>query len=77
VGLSGGFFIEKLADEPILPHSKAIEGVMRTLGVIFALALLTIAVGIYSDAAMRSGGVTSAAKTDPATLAIAHGLTRQ
>jgi hypothetical protein len=47
---------------------------MRTLAVIFVLALMTIAGGIYSDIALRSGEASHAATPDPATAAIAHGL---
>jgi hypothetical protein len=48
---------------------------MRALVVIFVLALLTIAFGVYSEAELMSGG-PSHAGPDPATLAIAHGLKR-
>jgi hypothetical protein len=48
---------------------------MRTLAVIFVLALVTIDFGIYSEAALLSGGVPHAGP-DPAILAIAHGLKR-
>ena len=47
---------------------------MRTLAVIFVLALITIAGGIYSDIAFRSGEASHAASPDPAATAIAHGL---
>jgi hypothetical protein len=46
---------------------------MRTLVVIFVLALVTIAFGIYSEAVLMGGG-TPHAGPDPATLAIAHAL---
>jgi hypothetical protein len=46
---------------------------MRTLAVIFALALIAIAGGFYSDAALMSGRVPQAAR-DPATLAVAHAV---
>jgi hypothetical protein len=48
------------------------NGTMRTIGVIFVLALLTIAGGIYSDAVLTSGQIRSAAVPDPAAAAIAH-----
>jgi hypothetical protein len=47
---------------------------MRSLIVIFILALITIAGEIYSDAAMTSAGVSQTASPDPATVAIFHGL---
>ena len=47
---------------------------MKTLAVIFVLALITVAFEIYSDAALTSAEVFHAAPPDPATLAIAHGL---
>jgi hypothetical protein len=47
---------------------------MRTLGVIFVLALMTIAAGIYSDMVLVSGDASHSATGDPATTAIAHGL---
>jgi hypothetical protein len=50
---------------------------MRTLAVIFVLALITIAGEIYSDTVLASGNVSHAAIPDPATAAIAHGLKRQ
>jgi hypothetical protein len=49
---------------------------MRTLAVIFVLALITIAFEIYSDAALTSAEVSHTATPDPATAAIAHGLKR-
>jgi len=47
---------------------------MRTVAVIFVLALITIAFEIYSDAALTSAEVSHTAAPDPATAAIAHGL---
>ena len=44
---------------------------MRTLAVIFVLALIAIAGGIYSDAVLMSGRVPHA-DPDPVSLAIAH-----
>jgi hypothetical protein len=46
---------------------------MRTLAVIFVLALITIAFEIYSDAALTSSEVSRPAP-DPATVAVAHAL---
>jgi hypothetical protein len=48
---------------------------MRTLAVIFVLALLTVAAGIYSDIALTRAEVPFAVP-DPASAAIAHGLKR-
>jgi hypothetical protein len=48
---------------------------MRTLAVIFVLALITIAFEIYSDAALMSAEV-SRPEPDPATTAVAHALKR-
>jgi hypothetical protein len=47
--------------------------IMRTLAVIFVLALITIAGGIYSDAVLMSGRA-SHANPDSATLAVAHAV---
>jgi hypothetical protein len=47
---------------------------MRTLAVIFVLAVIVIAFEIYSDAAFTSSRVSRAAAPDPASLAVAHGL---
>jgi hypothetical protein len=49
---------------------------MRTVAVIFALALITIAFEIYSDAALMSAEVSHTAAPDPATVAVAHALKR-
>ena len=49
---------------------------MRTVVVIFVLALITIAFEVYSDAALMSAEVSHIARPDPATLAFAHGLKR-
>jgi hypothetical protein len=46
--------------------------IMRTVAVIFVLALITIAFEIYSDAALTSAEVSHTAA--PARAAIAHGL---
>jgi len=45
---------------------------MRTIVIIFVLALMTVAGGIYSDAVLTSEQVRPAAAPDPATAAIAH-----
>ena len=47
---------------------------MRTLAVIFVLALITIAFEIYSDAALTNAEVSHTAVPDPATVAVAHAL---
>jgi hypothetical protein len=48
---------------------------MRTVTVIFFLALLAIAGEIYLDALLRSGEVSHAAP-DPVTMAVAHAIKR-
>ena len=52
------------------------KATMRTLAVIFVLALITIAFEVYSDAALTSAEVSHTAAPDPATAAIAHALRR-
>jgi ABC-type xylose transport system permease subunit len=47
---------------------------MRTVAVIFALAVITIAFEIYSDAALTSAEIANTAAPDPATAAMSHGL---
>jgi hypothetical protein len=47
---------------------------VRTLAVIFVMALIAIAFEIYSDAALTSAEVSHAAAPDPATVAVAHAL---
>jgi hypothetical protein len=49
---------------------------MKTLAVIFVLALITIAFEIYSDAALTSAEVSHTAAPDPAMVAVAHALKR-
>jgi hypothetical protein len=49
---------------------------MKTLAVIFVLALITVAFEIYSDVALTSAEVSHTAVPDPATAAIAHALKR-
>jgi hypothetical protein len=49
---------------------------MRTLAVIFVLALITIAFEIYSDAVLTSAEVSHTGVPDPATVAVAHALKR-
>jgi hypothetical protein len=46
---------------------------MRTLTVIFVIALLTVAGEIYSDTLLRSGEVARATP-DPVSIAVAHGI---
>ena len=48
---------------------------MRTLVVVFVLALISIAFEVYSDAALTSAEIPRGAP-DPVTMAIAHGLKR-
>jgi hypothetical protein len=48
---------------------------MRTLVVVFVLALISIAFEVYSDAALTSGE-TPHSDPDPVTMAIVHGLKR-
>jgi hypothetical protein len=57
----------------IPPYSGPTHGTMRTIIVVFVLALVTIAFGIYSEAVLMSGGAPHA-HPDPATLAVAHAL---
>ena len=49
---------------------------MRTVAVIFAVALITIAFETYSDAALTSAEVSHTAAPDPAMVAVAHALKR-
>jgi hypothetical protein len=49
---------------------------MKTLAVIFVLALITVAFEIYSDAALTSGEISQTAALDAATAAIAHAFKR-
>src|SRR5882724_5277378 len=44
--------------DPIWPQSRATNATMRTLAVIFVLALITIAFEFYSDAALTSAEVS-------------------
>jgi uncharacterized YccA/Bax inhibitor family protein len=46
---------------------------MRTLVIVFVLALISIAFEVYSDAAMTSAEIRHGAP-DPVTVAIVHGL---
>ena len=55
--------------------AAATDGTMRTVVVIFVLALITIAFEVYSDAAGLTS-VSHTARPEPVTLAIAHGLKR-
>jgi hypothetical protein len=47
---------------------------MKTMTVIFVLALITIAFEIYSDAALTSADVSHTSARDPVTAAVAHAL---
>jgi hypothetical protein len=49
---------------------------MRTLAVIFVLALITIAFEIYSDAALTTAEVSHTSAPDPVTTAVDHALRR-
>jgi hypothetical protein len=49
---------------------------MRTIAVIFVLALIAIAAEIYSDTVMTREEAAHTSVPDPATAAIAHGLKR-
>jgi hypothetical protein len=60
---------------PILPHFAATSGAMRTLAVVFVLALISIAFEVYSDAALTSAETPHGAP-DPVSVAIVHGLKR-
>jgi hypothetical protein len=59
---------------PILPQSSAIKAIMRTIVVIFILALITIAAAIYSDVILTGADVSQS--QDPATSDITHALKR-
>jgi hypothetical protein len=50
---------------------------MRTIAVIFVLALIAIAGEIYSDFALTRDEAAHTAAPDPATAAVAHGLKRR
>jgi hypothetical protein len=47
---------------------------MRTIGVIFVLALVAIAFEVYSDVVLTTAEISRPAGPDPATAAIAHGV---
>ena len=47
---------------------------MRSLVLVFVLALITIAFEVHSDAALTSAEISRAAVPDRVTVAIAHGL---
>jgi hypothetical protein len=49
---------------------------MRTFIVIFVLALIAIAIEVYSDATLTSGNIAPQAAPDPAAWAVSHGLKR-
>jgi hypothetical protein len=46
---------------------------MKTLAVVFALALAAIAFEVYSDASLTSADFFHTKTSDPAAVAIAHG----
>jgi hypothetical protein len=70
-GLTSGLPRVVAGLSPIWPHSRAIVSTMRTIWVIFVLALITIAGEIYSDAIMTSSLIAPAAP-DPVTVAVGH-----
>jgi hypothetical protein len=49
---------------------------MKTMTVIFVLALIAIAFEIYSDAALTSAEVSHTSAPDPVTSVVAHALRR-
>jgi hypothetical protein len=55
----------------IWSHSGAIVPTMRTIWVIFVLALITVTGEIYADAVMTSSLIAPAAP-DPTTVAVGH-----
>jgi hypothetical protein len=52
------------------------KAAVKTLAVIFVLAVITVAFEIFSDAALTSAEISHTAAPDPATSAITHGLKR-
>jgi hypothetical protein len=50
---------------------------VKTLAVVFALALAAIAFEVYSDASLTSADFFHTKTSDPATVAIAHGAQRR
>jgi hypothetical protein len=50
---------------------------MKTLAVVFALALAAIAFEAYSDASLTSADFSHTKPPDPAAVAIAHGVQRK
>ena len=52
------------------------KATMRTVVVIFKLALITIAGEIYSDAVLTRGAIAAHAPPDAVTSAISHGSKR-
>ena len=59
----------------ILLHFNATSGTIRTLVVVFVLALISIVFEVYSDAVLTSAEIRHEAP-DPVTMAIVHGLKR-
>jgi hypothetical protein len=53
---------------------RANNAVMKTVIVIFVLALLTITGEIYSDFVLTRDDVSRTATPDPATVAVAHAV---
>jgi hypothetical protein len=50
--------------------------IMKTITVIFVLALIAIAFEIYSDVALTSAEVSHTSAPDPVTTAVGHALRR-
>jgi len=64
------------AEAGFCPQSSATVATMRTMVVIFALALTAIAFEIYSHSALTSAEVSHTARPDLVTAAVAHALKR-
>jgi hypothetical protein len=79
-GLFGGYSAQSIVGARrgswILPQSRATVATMRTMTVIFVLALIAVAFEIYSDAALTSSEVSHTSRPDPVTTAVGHALRR-
>jgi hypothetical protein len=62
---------------PPLPQSRSIIVTMKTLAVVFALALAAMAFEVYSDVSLTSADFSHTKARDPAAVAIAHGVKRR
>jgi hypothetical protein len=60
-----------------LPYCGPMIAAMKIIGAIFALALLTIAFGTYSDYALTRNQISQTSTPDTATVAVAAGLKRK